>query len=107
MKIFVIGSYLEETAEATQVNIDKAAEVGIEIMRRGHLPFVPQPMFAGWEAHVDMDQIMKTCFGWIEQCDAVYVLNIGSEGGGTWRALEHARKYDKLVYDSYEQIPSP
>jgi len=106
MKIFVIGSYKENTSKGTKANIAKANNAGIEIMKKGHLPLVPQSMLAGWEDKLEMEQIMQTCFKWIEECDAVLILNIGSENGGTARAKKHAVKTGKIIYHALEEIPS-
>ena len=71
MKIFVIGSYNGKNKKEIKQNIIKANKAGIEILKKGHLPFVAQSMFAFWEKEVDMKKIMKACFEWIKDCDAV------------------------------------
>lgn len=106
MKIFVIGSYNGTSQSKIKQNINKANKAGMEILKKGHLPLVPQSMFASWEKEVDMKKIMKTCFEWIKACDAVLVLNVGSKGGGTWSALEVAKKNSKKIFYATEDIPS-
>ena len=105
MKIFVIGSYFDTDTKKTEFNITRAKQAGIEILKKGHLPFVPQPMFASWETEVDKTAIMKACFDWIGECDAVLILNLGKEGGGTSRALEQAKNLHKVVFNSVAEIP--
>lgn len=106
MKIFVIGSYNGATRKEIEKNIEGANNAGIEILRKGHIPFVAQSMFAFWEKKVDMKKIMKACFKWIKECDAVLVLSIGSKGGGTWSAREVARKHNKKIFKSIDEIPT-
>lgn len=106
MKIFIIGSYLEKTKEEIEKNIEKATIAGIELIKKGHLPFVPQSMFAFWENKTNLNSIMKTCFSWIEECDAELTLNIGTKGGGTWQALEHAKRNSKIIFKSIKDIPT-
>jgi len=104
MKIFIIGSYLKKNIEGTKANIEKAISAGKEILKKGHLPFVPQPMFAFWEKDIDMKLIMKACFAWIKECDAVLELNLGKKGDGTWKALQHAKKFNKKIFRSLNEI---
>lgn len=106
MKIFVIGSYNADTVEEINSNIEKANIIGKEIMKKGHLPFVPQSMFAFWENEIKMNEIMKTCYSWIAECDAVLILDMGKEGGGKWKAREQAQKYRKLIFNSIHEIPN-
>ena len=105
MKIFIIGSYFEDSEKKMQENIDKANRVGIKVLKKGHLPLVPQSMFAFWEKQVDAKLIMKACFDCIEECDAVLVLNLGREGGGTYQAHEAAREAGKKIFYSLDKIP--
>lgn len=53
MKIFVIGSYFEESKREIVQNIARANKAGIEIAKKGHLPFVPQSHFAFWEENLN------------------------------------------------------
>ena len=90
MKIFIIASYTGKNKKEILNNIDKANQVGMRILTKGHLPLVPQSMFAFWEKEIDMEKIMRACFSWIKECDAVLLLNQGS--GGTLKALSIAKK---------------
>ena len=105
MKIFVIGSYSGDDRKTIEDNIQKAVKAGKALLKKGHLPLVPQSMFAYWEDEVDMDRIMKACFRWIEECDAVLVLNVGRRGGGTWSARDAARKSGKTIFIEVDEIP--
>lgn len=105
MKIFVIGSYFEIDERQIRQNIDRANKAGVEILKKGHLPFVPQSMFAFWEKSVDTKSILKMCFDWIRECDAVLILNLGSKGGGTWKAKEYAKIKFKKIFNSLDEIP--
>lgn len=96
---------MEDTHEGKQANINKAIIAAQAVIDKGHLPFIPQSMFAFWEDDgYDMKKIMETCFAWIKECDAVLVLNIGSEGGGTWSAREVAREAGLKIFESLDQI---
>ena len=104
MRIFVIGSYSGDK-KVIEDNVQKAVEAGKSILKKGHLPLVPQSMFAYWEKDIDMEEIMKVCFKWIEECDAVLVLNVGSRGEGTWSARDVAQKGGKTVFTDIDEIP--
>lgn len=106
MKIFIIGSYFSEDPRKLEQNIQRARDAGMAILQKGHLPFVPQPMFAYWEQYVDERLIMKTCFDWIAECDAVLVLNVNEDkpDSGTNKALQHAERLDKKVFYSLDEI---
>jgi len=105
MKIFVIGSYSVKSKKEINDNIQKAIRAGIKILKKGHLPFVPQSMFAFWEESIEMENIMKACFEWIKECDAVLVLNTGKKEGGIYSSIEVARKNNKIIFNSLDELP--
>jgi nucleoside 2-deoxyribosyltransferase len=70
-KIFIIGSYFSDDPEQLKINIKRADQMGRRLLEKGFLPFVPQSMFAYWEDSINSEIIMKACFKWIEECDAV------------------------------------
>ena len=105
LKIFIIGSYFGETTGEIQKNINRAQQAGIELMKKGHLPLVPQSMYAWWEHEIQKPLIMKTIFDWIRNSDAVFVLNLGAEGSGTAQAVDVAMESGLVIFTDLDEIP--
>lgn len=99
-KVFIIGSYFSDDPNKIIKNIKNANKIGIELLSNGYLPFVPQPMFAYWEEKVEKDLIMKACFEWIKNCDAV----IGVAKGQAQKAKEYAESIGKYVAYSIKEL---
>ena len=77
MFIYVSGPYSApagvsgpERESAIQANVDRANDVALELVRLGHVPFVPHTMMAGWEERhgVARDVAMEVCHRWVERC---------------------------------------
>jgi len=61
-------------------------------------------MFAFWEKTLNKKLIMKACFKWIKNCDAVLLLDVGKKGGE--KAYQHAKKHNKKIFESIDEIPN-
>lgn len=104
MKIFIIGDYSGSTKEEINQNVLTAQKAAKEIILKGHLPIIPQSMYAVMEDFTAMDKIMESCFDWIKECDAVLVLSKGSETGNKSKALKLAELNNKIIFDSIHEI---
>ena len=108
MRIYVAGPYTASTEEEIQKNVNTAIDAAIAIYKKGHFPYVPhlthwieirsKEITAGlkWEDYLEMDR------AWLTNCDAMLFLH-SSKGANL--ELEHAKKINKHVYNSLDEIP--
>jgi hypothetical protein len=111
MFIYVSGPYSSadsvpdvERDAAIRANIDRANRVALELTRRGHVPFVPHTMMAGWEERygVDRTAAMYVCHRWVERCDAIYVI---ASSPGADSELRVALEGGLAVFRHLDEVP--
>jgi len=88
LAIYVSGPYTvppgtsdAEAAEVIRRNIEAANETGLALVRKGHYPFVPHTMFAGWEdgGSFPRERVLEICLYWVRKCDGLCFI-ASSEG---------------------------
>ncbi len=108
LKIYVAGPYSDDNPEIQSQNVESAIEVGVEIWKRGHYPYVPHlthfvdlyarekgiPM--GWKEYIEWDR------PWLKHCDALYY--IGSSKGADLE-LFAAKALGLTIYEKINEIP--
>jgi hypothetical protein len=112
LKIYVAGPITPRGASAheaprvVQKNVDKAIDIGIELMKRGHLPFIPH---LSHYINLRTDESFPAefwysfDFPWMDVCDALFY--IGSSLGAD-KELEYAKKKKMTIYYSLFEVPS-
>lgn len=99
MFIYVSGPYapspdagVPARDAAIRANILRANDVALDLVRMGHIPFVPHTMLAGWEDRygISRERTMDVCHRWVERCDAIYVID-SSPGADSELAVATAR----------------
>ena len=115
--IYVSGPYSPPSFENDPVkreqiiekNIRIADENAQEIVKRGHIPFVPHTMMRGWEDLHKMhrDRVMYISRRWVEKCDAL--LFIAPSAGANYEKQIAEKKGIKIFYKLAEipKILSP
>jgi hypothetical protein len=112
LHIYVSGPYSpspqdrtdEERAETVRTNIERARAAALEIVARGHLPFVPHTMMQGWEdgGLVQRAEAMALSLAWLGRCDAL--LRLGPSPGAD-EELAEAERLGLPVFASTGEIP--
>lgn len=112
LKIYVAGPYTASTPALVLDNVHAALDAGIEIIRRGHVPFIPH--LTHWiekrneretERHgfrLVYEDYLRLDMVWLAECDAV--LYLGSSPGAD-RELAVAEGRGLTVYRAVEDIP--
>ena len=109
MRVYVAGPYSGPTEADRLLNVQRACEVGYELLLRGHNPFIPHltHFFEEWAAEhrqgLSYEEYMRWDESWLTVCDALYY--IGSSPGADIE-LEVARSYGLLVFESMEDVPA-
>ena len=107
MTIYIAGPYCGADWAATDANVQRALEAGIEVHKKGHTPFVPHlSHYLDLKAKakgisIGYEEWMAHCFNWLSGCDAL--LYLGSSPGAD-RELQWAREMGLEIYETLEQI---
>ena len=107
MHIYVAGPYSGASASEVERNVRTAIAAGVEIIRRGHYPYIPHlthyvdlvkdtVLRLEWEDHLDWG------LAWLDRADALLYL---APSRGANIELEYATKKNKRVFRSLEDIP--
>lgn len=105
MRIYVAGPYGAGTEGEREANARRAIEIGVELYRKGHTPFIPHlshyidggtgSLGLGWVDYMAMD------LDWLDQCEALFY--IGPSLGADLE-LARARKNGIPVFRSMEEV---
>jgi len=91
-------------------NIGKAIEAGIEVIKKGHIPFIPHLdcLVAIWsKGSLPIEYYYKAGLEWLKVCDAMLVLDkndIGNSKGVTVE-YQNAQIWKKKIFYSIDEIP--
>ena len=106
--IYIAGPYTGSTRKEIDQNVNRAIDVGIEIFRKGHFPYIPHLTDLvdkrAKEIGTDMSwhDFMSWDSPWISVCDAMLYLG---ESKGANLELEEAKRLGKEIFYSSLEIP--
>lgn len=108
MIIFVAGPYSAKIQRRIEDNVNAAIDAGIEILRKGHTPFIPhlthlvdqRAVQTGIE--LDWSDFVRWSLAILPLCDAV--LFLGSSPGADLE-LQKATSLGIPVFNSIDEIP--
>ena len=107
MRIYVSGPIVAETHEDIVINCNIAMSVGMQIMEKGHIPFVPHlsywmDLFAKSQGVlVPYDRWIDEDLRWVSLCDGFFYIK---ESPGALIELKHALSMDKRIFTNINQI---
>jgi hypothetical protein len=109
LKIYIAGPLSADTKEIVFANCQRAVDAGIELMRKGHFPFVPHlSLWTNTRAKVKHDveftweQWMKLDDAFLQCCDAL--LYLGSSRGAD-QELARAKELGLQIFYSVDEVP--
>jgi len=89
-------------------NVDKAIQVAVQLLAKGHYPFIPHlthyveewtkcsGLELSWEDYIAWDVV------WLQECDALYYI-APSRGADLEREI--AEYLGKAIYESMDDVP--
>jgi len=109
MKIYVAGPLRNPDYKQVWLNVQKAIEVGLELIKRGHTPYIPHLTYF-MHLHPannvtpgeELEFYMNLEREWLKHCDALFFIG-PSEGAN--RELEMATKLGLKVFATIDEIP--
>lgn len=96
LKIYIAGPLTNKNASIMQKNVEKAMEIGGEILKLGHIPFIPHLFhyfhlfWLNKDHEFTYQDYMRTDLAWLKHADALFY--IGSSKGAD---------IEKLIAESY------
>src|SRR3972149_5442477 len=104
MRIYVAGPYSAITEEERLANANKAIDIGVELMKRGHTIFVPHLCHfihqrwpgISWERWMSVDLDILQIF------DAIFFIN---PSRGATIELNRAMEWGVKVYYNVSEVP--
>ena len=108
MHIYIAGPYSGNSIEKVEGNVTTAIMVAIEVLKKGHYPYVPHlTHFVDKVKQTSLTLLLEDHLdwglAWLDKCDAL--LYIGSSRGADIE-LEYALSKGKKVFRSIEEVPS-
>jgi hypothetical protein len=111
MKIYIAGKYGAHSLPVKQrlANVNKAIEIGRELIRMGHCPFIPHLshyIHEGWANQVDSNAWYAIDIIWLQCCDAILMLDNWEDSQGAKLEHELAIRLHLPIYYSLGELPS-
>lgn len=109
MKIYIAGPYSADTWEGKQINTDKAVWAGVQVILKGHNPYIPHlthyPDKIAFDNNIEIswEKWMELDDEWLNLCDALLFL---SPSKGANLELKKAKQLGKIIFYNIESIPN-
>lgn len=112
LKIYVAGPYtptsgdLHDAVRQAHQNTLHAIDVGLELIKKGHLPFIPHLTHF---IHMQSKEALPAQFyrdydlAWLPQCDALFFI---SESTGANREKKWATEHGLTLFTNMSQVPN-
>ena len=108
MKIYIAGPITAPTPGQRAINVVKATDAGIDLIKMGHTPFIPhlfvaadiQAMVQG--RPIEYETWMALDDRWLTMCDALLYL---APSPGADRELARAQELGLTVFMSIAEVP--
>lgn len=104
LRIYVAGPITSKYPEIVKQNIEKAKKIGEELLKMGHLPYVPHTHFADWDLdiHKNYDTLQQHGEEILEKwADALFFI---APSNGANLEKTKAEKLGLPIYTNLEQI---
>lgn len=112
MKIYVAHTYGRRhglSDAECEANALASAEVGRQVILRGHKPFIPNLfhwVHKGWDKSLDETVYLGLVSDWIQHCDALLVATMPKwKESGVKREMKIAEALGKKIYWSIDELP--
>lgn len=107
MRIYVAGPYSAPTVEGCEANTKRAIDAGDEVVKRGHVPFIPHLNHI-WDLRAKEKGVeyshafwLEWCLQWLPCCDALLFLG---HSKGADMELDFAKKAGMQIFYSVDEI---
>lgn len=109
LTIYIAGPLTAETFPGMVENAEKAIDAGIQLIQKGHFPFIPHLSVwtnlrsrAFFDANISWDTWMRVDDAFLCKCDAL--LYLGSSRGAD-QELARAKELGLQIFYSVDEVP--
>ncbi len=99
---YIAGPFTSEQPEQVSLNVQRAEEAGLAILRKGHYVVIPHTMTAGLDGLLPYETFMDLSLELVRRCD--WLLFLGHSPGAD-RELALAETRGMAVFYSVEEVP--
>lgn len=107
--MYIAGPYSHRTEAGIKINIDRAAQAGLDCCRAGWAVHIPHKNFAGFHVHLDIpyDTWLEKDLSILSKCDAILLLEGWASSTGASREFQFAEEMGIPHYFARNGIPKP
>lgn len=105
--IYIAGPYRAATQDGIDANVQRAAAVGQELLRRGHVVLCPHTMTHNWDQGTGIaDEVfLETDLVLLSRCDAICMVEGWDRSVGARAELDRACDLRLLVFECVDDVP--
>jgi hypothetical protein len=105
--IYIAGPYRAATQEDIDANVQRAAAVGQELLRRGHVVVCPHTMTHNWDQGTGIadETFLETDLVLLSRCDAICMVEGWHHSAGARDELRAAHARGLLVFVRAADVP--
>lgn len=107
MRVYIAGPYSADNIADKCENIQRARDACAQLIRMGHTPFCPHTMTAFMDTlypDLKFGDFIRVDIEWLEQCDAVLMLDGWKHSPGAIIEYNRAITLGKKVFCRLEEI---
>ena len=106
MKIYISGPLTAPTHDEVLNNIHCADYAGRAVVKKGHIPFIPHTMCAGWQndSSLSLVEFARIDLEWLTLCDAIYMLPTWKNSTGAIWEYTFAKWLNKNIIFDLEKL---
>ena len=112
MKIYIAARLTAKTPDRLLMNGGIAIRAAIEVMKKGHIPFVPPLDYLIYMMSTpeDLDEIgneyyYKYSCEWLKCCDAIVIVNGLDDSKGVKKEYKLAQDLGMKIFKNVKEIP--
>lgn len=102
--VYVGGPYRAETEFGVLKNIERARDLGVEVLKLGAYPFVPHSNSAFLGGVVPDEVFLAAGLAMLERCDAVVLVDPWHGSQGTIAEINHAHDCGIPVFETLAML---
>jgi len=105
MRVYVAGPYTANHPREVLANVNRAIDIGMELMKKGHAVYVPHwthYMHLRPHCTFEYEDYVRNDLEWIKVCEGFFLIK---DSPGALIELKLARKLGLKIFYNLEEVP--